>query len=78
MLRLCDALLARYGISAGPDRTDIPDRVEWLKGVTAEWIKRATPADVIGDPHVRGLVRKLFGEAGVNRLRDRAEGRIAA
>jgi hypothetical protein len=71
-LRLCDALLARYTIRA--DDMDVPDRIEELKGKVAEFIRVADPAKVLGDPHVKSMVWKFFGDRGINRLKSMANG----
>jgi hypothetical protein len=66
MLRLCDALLARYQERSGD--SDIPERIEWLKGRIADFIRAADPKDVLGDPHIKSMVWQLFGERGIKRL----------
>lgn len=74
-LKLADALLARYTILNGPDRPDMPDLVDTLKSRVASMLREIAPAAVLSEPSIRSMVRQLFGEAGVVRLRDRAEGR---
>ena len=57
-LRYLDAVLARGG--------------EVDKDRVAELIREAGAKACIADPDVVGLVRQLFGEKGVGRLRERA------
>lgn len=52
--------------------------VEELKGTVANILRTADPAAVLGEPRVRELVMTYFGEAGIRRLQDRAEQRVAA
>jgi hypothetical protein len=66
MLRLCDALLARYTQRAGDP--DIPERIQWLKGRVGDFIRQADPKEVLGDPHIKSMVWHLFGERGIARL----------
>lgn len=68
-LKLCDALWARYNVTAD---ADTPSRKEWLRGVIAEEIRRVDPAVILGEPPLRSLVREVFGEKGVMRLKARA------
>ena len=65
-LRLCDALLARYLMRQ--EEPDTAERVDWLKGRVAEFIRASEPKKVLGDPHVRSLVFWYFGERGIKRL----------
>jgi hypothetical protein len=65
-LRYYDALLARTAFSG-----DAGER-EKIKIRVAELIREIGAADVLTDPGVIGLVRELFGEKGVLRLKDRA------
>jgi hypothetical protein len=69
-LRLCDALLAIY--QQRQHEPDTYERMQWLKSRAAELIQQAPPAEVISDPHIRGLVRYFWNEAGVARLREKA------
>ena len=57
-LRFLDAVLARGG--------------EVDKGRVAELIREAGAKACVADPDVVGLVRQLFGEPGVQRLKQRA------
>jgi hypothetical protein len=61
-LRLLDAKLARPDVD-----------VELIKGRAAELIREIGAAKVLGDPDCVSLVRQLFGERGVARLRERAK-----
>jgi hypothetical protein len=74
-LRLCDALLARYEIR---DDMDVPDRIDELKDRVAEFIRAADPAKVLGDPHVKSMVWKMFGDRGINRLKSLANAAATA
>jgi len=66
-LRLCDAYLARLTIREA-------DRDAWdrLRDAAAAALRDADPKEVIGDPHLAGMVRHLFGERGLGRLRERS------
>lgn len=69
-LKLAEALLARYAFRAGEHGHE--ERVEWLKGRVAELLRESAARDVVVDPSVMGMVRQLFGERGVARLREKA------
>jgi hypothetical protein len=64
-LKLCEAYLARLTIS--PDA----DAMERLKDSTAAALRSADAAEVLGHPHLMSMVRQLFGERGLNRLKTR-------
>ena len=65
-LRYYDARLARAGFSGDPaERERVKERV-------AELIREVGAPTVLTDPDVVSMVRELFGEKGVQRLRDRA------
>jgi len=64
-LKLCEAYLARLTIN--PD----PDAMERLKDSTAAALRVADAAEVLGHPHLMSMVRQLFGERGLNRLKNR-------
>jgi hypothetical protein len=64
-LKLCEAYLARLTIS--PD----PDAMERLRDSTAAALRSADAAEVLGHPHLMSMVRQLFGERGLNRLKAR-------
>jgi len=63
-LHLAAAYLARIGVGEWSDREI---RKDWLKGQ----VREANPKDVLGDPNLCGMVRELFTERGVTRLRDK-------
>jgi len=60
-LRLLDAKLARPGVD-----------IESIKVRAGELIREIGAAQVLSDPDCVGLVRQLFGEKGVTRLKERA------
>ena len=64
-LKLCEAYLARLTIS--PDA----DAMERLRDSTAAALRVADAAEVLGHPHLMSMVRQLFGERGLNRLKAR-------
>jgi hypothetical protein len=64
-LKLCEAYLARLTIN--PD----PDALERLKDSTAAALRVADAVEVLGHPHLSSMVRQLFGERGLNRLKNR-------
>jgi len=64
-LKLCEAYLARLTIN--PD----PDALERLRDSTAAALRVADAAEVLGHPHLMSMVRQLFGERGLNRLKNR-------
>ena len=64
-LKLCEAYLARLTIS--PDL----DALERLKDSTAAALRLADAAEVLGHPHLNSMVRQLFGERGLNKLKKR-------
>lgn len=61
-LRLLDAKLARPGVD-----------VEAIKARAGELIRELGAAKVLTDPDCVGLVRQLFGQRGVDRLRERVK-----
>ena len=69
-LRLADAYLARLSLNRGS--IDYADKLQFLKHHVAELIRKSEPKKVAGDIHIVGMVRELFGEQGVGRLRERA------
>ena len=71
-LHLAAAYLARIHVGDWSDRRE---KMDWLKGYIGPTIREANPAEVLGDSHLVGMVRELFGEKGVTRLRDKAHGR---
>ena len=64
-LKLCEAYLARLTIS--PDA----DALERLRDSTAAALRSADAAEGLGHPHLMSMVRQLFGERGLNRLKAR-------
>jgi len=64
-LKLCEAYLARLTIN--PD----PDALERLRDSTAAALRVADAVEVLGHPHLSSMVRQLFGERGLNRLKNR-------
>lgn len=62
-LRLLDARYARLD----------PNGLDFFKGEVGDAIRAADPKAVLGDPHLVGLIRALWGERGVIKLRDRAK-----
>ena len=66
-LKLCEAYLARLTLSDPPDR----DAVERLREAAATALRIADAIEVLNDPHLAGMVRQLFGERGLERLRKR-------
>ncbi len=65
-LKLCDAYLARLTM-----READKDAWDRLREAAASAIRDADPKDVLNDPHLVGMVRHLFGERGLGRLRNR-------
>lgn len=61
-LRLLDARLARPDVD-----------IEQVKARAAELVREIGAAQVLSDPGCVGLIRQLFGERGVQRLKDRAK-----
>ena len=66
-LKLCEAYLARLTLHDPPDR----DAVERLRDAAAAALRIADAIEVLNDPHLVGMVRHLFGEKGLARLRSR-------
>jgi hypothetical protein len=69
-LRLADAYLARLSLNRGS--LDFADRLQFLKHHVADLIKRTDAKQVAADPHVKSMVRELFGEPGYRRIVERA------
>ena len=67
-LKLCEAYLARLTLNDPPDR----DAVERLREAAATALRIADAIEVLNDPHLSGMVRQLFGERGLGRLRERS------
>lgn len=66
-LRYYDARLARSGF------VNDPAERERVKTRVAQLIREAGAKVVLSDPHVVCMVRELFGERGVLRLKERAQ-----
>jgi len=68
-LQLADAYLARINVGDWSQRNE---RRDWLRNIVGTILReQANPAEVLGDPNLVGMVRDLFGEKGVMRLRGR-------
>jgi hypothetical protein len=66
-LRLADAYLARIGVGDWQQRAE---RTSWLKNYVGDILRSLDDAtEAYGDPHVRSMVRELWGENGVNKLK---------
>ena len=65
-LLLCEALLGRYTVTG---QCGDKDKMEALREITAKHIRAAKPSEIVGNPHLSGLVRFLFGERGIRRLK---------
>ena len=64
-LLLCEALLGRYTVTG---QTGDTEKMNSLREITAKHIRAAEPSEVLGNPHLNGLVRLLFNERGIRRL----------
>lgn len=69
-LHLADAYLARITVGDWQQRRE---KTEWLKSYIGPLVRQADPAEVLGDPGLTGMVRQLWGEPGVTRLRDKVK-----
>jgi len=70
-LRLADAYLARIGVGDWSQRAE---RTSWLKNYVGDILRSLDDAtEAYGDPHVRGMVRELWGELGVTKLKARCK-----
>jgi hypothetical protein len=67
-LKLCEALLARYSV-----QPDEGDRMEQLRNVVVDCMKSASAVKVLDNPSLLSMIRALWGEKGVNRLKTRAK-----
>ena len=70
-LRFADAQLARYTVWWSPQQKD---NFDWLKSEVGDVIRKMSHQDcqqALGDPHVVGMIRHLFGERGIGRLKAR-------
>lgn len=73
-LRLADAYLARITVG---DYSQRWERTDWLRSSIGPHVRAADPAAILGDPHLCGMIRQLWGEAGIIRLRTRVEKKSA-
>jgi hypothetical protein len=48
------------------------ERMDWLKSYIGPLIREVEPRAILGDSHLCGMVRQLWGERGVQKLRDKA------
>ena len=67
-LKLCEALLARYSV-----QPDEGDRMEQLRNVVADCMQSVSSIKVLDNPSLLSMIRHLWGEKGVNRLKARAK-----
>jgi len=69
-LRFADALLARYTVWWSPEQDE---KVDWLRSEVGDIIRSMTPEEkrqAAGDPHIAGMVRKLWKDAAYVRLKE--------
>jgi hypothetical protein len=62
-LKYLDAVLAR---------TTEAEKVERIKWRVAELIRESDARSILGDPHLVTMIRYLYGERGLARLKERA------
>ena len=67
-LHLADAYLARITVGDWQQRRE---KTEWLKGQVGPLVREADPATILRDSGLTGMVRYLWGEPGILRLRDK-------
>lgn len=67
-LKLCEALLARYSV-----QPEEGDRMEQLRNVVADCMQSVSSIKVLDNPSLLSMIRHLWGEKGVNRLKARAK-----
>jgi len=70
-LKLCDALLARYTVRS--DEIGHAERMEWLRNRVAEALREVPAQPVTNEPSLMSMIRCLWGEKGVYRIKARAE-----
>ena len=70
-LKLCEALLARYTLRS--DEIGHGDRMEQLRNVVADCMQSVSSIKVLDNPSLLSMIRHLWGEKGVNRLKARAK-----
>jgi len=68
-LKKCEAILSRYNVTG--DSLNV-EKMAQLSEVVAGHIRNCDPNDVLGEPNLHVMVRQLFKEAGVRRLKERA------
>lgn len=73
-IRLAAALLARYDTDADQDSAFLAEKRMWLKARVAELLRDAEPASILRDYDCKRLVLRLFNDAGLRRLEQRAQG----
>ena len=69
-LRFADGLLARYTVAWSPQ---VEENIDWLRSEVGEIIRSMTPEEkrqAAGDPHVAGMVRKLWKDAAYVKLKE--------
>ena len=69
-LRFADALLARYTVWWSPQQDE---NVDWLRSEVGDIIRGMTAEqkrEAAGDPHIAGMVRKLWKDAAYVRLKE--------
>jgi hypothetical protein len=71
-LRLVEATLARYQMRS--EEHGHLERMEWLRERAGQLLRDVAPRDALGDLRILCMVRSLFGERGVTRLRERSRG----
>ena len=70
-LRMADAYLARIGVGDWQQRAE---RTSWLKNYVGDLLRSLDDAtEAYGDPQIRSMVRELWGENGVERLKARVQ-----
>jgi hypothetical protein len=68
-LKLAEAYLARIIVG---DFSQRAERMDWLKSYIGPLIREVEPKAILGDSHLCGMVRQLWGERGIQKLRDKA------
>jgi hypothetical protein len=70
-LRMADAYLARIGVGDWQQRGE---RTSWLKNYVGDLLRSLDDAtEAYGDPQIRSMVRELWGEPGVTKLKARCK-----
>jgi hypothetical protein len=70
-LRMADAYLARIGVGDWQQRAE---RTSWLKNYVGDLLRSLDDAtEAYGDPQIRSMVRELWGEPGVTKLKARCK-----